>query len=110
MRPRRFFIGLVLVVVVVAVAAFFVVRRTVATVGPPIALCPGPDEYGYTCDTEAAFTYIDATNDTFLYEDDGLATLELPFAFTFYGNEYTTVLASSNGNLQFTTENATFDN
>lgn len=97
-------------VVVVAVAAFFVVRRTGATVGPPIALCPGPDEYGYTCDSEAVFTYIDATNDTFLYEDDGLATLELPFAFTFYGNEYTTVLASSNGNLQFTTENATFEN
>jgi hypothetical protein len=110
MRSRRVVVGIVVVLAVAAVAAFFLVRRTVATVGPPIALCPGPDQYGYTCDTETAFAYVDAGTDTFLYEDDGLAVLELPFTFTFYGNSYTEVLASSNGNLQFTTENGTYEN
>lgn len=110
MRSRSVVVGIVVVLAVAAIAAFFMVRRTVATVGPPLALCPGPDQYGYTCDTEAVFTYVDAGNDTFLYADDGLVVLQLPFAFTFYGNNYTEVLASSNGNLQFATENAAFQN
>ena len=90
---------------------FFVLRRdTQAAYGTAVALCPGPDLYGYTCDSGTAFAYIDATTDTFLYSDDGVVTLELPFPFTFYGTTYTQLQASSNGNLQFGSGNAFFDN
>jgi len=79
-------------------------------VGPPIAICPGPDGYGYVCESGLTLQYIDATVDTLLYEDDDLVALDLPFTFTFYGTEYNRLLASSNGNLQFTTESTAFDN
>ncbi len=78
--------------------------------GPAVALCPGPDFYGYTCASGDAFAYIDATHDTQLYQDDGTITLDLPFPFVFYGTTYTSVTASSNGNLQFDTANAAFFN
>jgi hypothetical protein len=111
MRSRRVVVGVVVFLVVVAAVAFFLVRRARAVeVGPPVALCPGPDEYGYTCEAGAEFAYIDATTDTFLYADDGIFTLELPFAFTFYGTAYSTVNISSNGNLQFATENTAYGN
>ena len=41
-------------------------------VGPPVTVCPGPDEYGYACTPGDAVAYIDASNDTLLYQDDGL--------------------------------------
>jgi hypothetical protein len=37
--------------------------------------------------------------------DDCVATIALPFAYTFYTNTYTTATVSSNGNLQFATAN-----
>lgn len=37
--------------------------------------------------------------------DDCVATITLPFAYTFYTNSYTTAVVSSNGNLQFATAN-----
>lgn len=74
------------------------------------ALCPGPDFYGYTCESGAAFAYINATHDTFLYELDGVIPLQLPFAFTFYGTTYTELYASVNGNLQFGNNNSEYAN
>ena len=77
--------------------------------GEAIALCPGPDLYGYTCTTEVTAEYINATNDTFLYADDGFVEITLPFPFTFYGQTYTTIQASSNGTFAFGAEgNANF--
>jgi hypothetical protein len=95
----------------VAVALFFLIRgSTRADYGPAIALCPGPDQYGYLCESGEGYAYLDAATDTLLYEDDGTTQLDLPFPFTFYGTTYTAVTASSNGNLQFGSDNAWFGN
>lgn len=111
--PRRrtpFLATLLFLIVIVGIVVFLLTRRTQAAVGPPIALCPGPDLYGYTCDSGVGFAYIDATIDTQLYEDDGTTRLSLPFPFTFYGTTYTEVRLSSNGNLQFGNNNPDFLN
>jgi hypothetical protein len=97
---RLWFILLLLLAAVIALL-FSMRRETQAAFGPAVALCPGPDRYGYTCENGAAFAYIDATNDTGLYEDDGATTLALPFPFTFYGTTYNQVQATSNGTLHF---------
>ncbi len=107
---RRLFL-LLLFLLVAGLAAVAVVRVWGGQqVGPPAAICPGPDGYGYSCATGEIPEYVDADTDTQLYQDDDLVALELPFAFTFYGTEYDRVLASSNGNLQFSTGNASFEN
>ena len=110
--PRRFplFVVGVLILIVVIVIIVLLTRGTQATLGPAVALCPGPDLYGYTCESGAGFAYIDADTDTFLYADDGMITLPLPFPFTFYGTTYTEVHLSSNGNLQFANANPYFFN
>ena len=97
---RLLFILLLLLAAVIALF-FFTRRETEAAFGLAVALCPGPDLYGYTCENGAAFAYVDATNDTGLYEDDGATTLLLPFPFTFYGTTYSEVQATSNGTLHF---------
>lgn len=81
-----------------------------ADFGPALTLCPGPDLFGYTCTNGETYAYIDATNDTQLYALDGVVELALPFPFTFYGTTYTAVYASSNGNLQFDTQNVAYSN
>lgn len=97
---RYLFILLLLLAAVIAI--FFSMRReTRAAFGPAVALCPGPDLYGYTCESGTAFAYIDATNDSGLYEDEGAVEVALPFPFTFYGTTYDQVRASSNGTLHF---------
>lgn len=99
-------------IIMVAGASAFIIMQAVSgeQVGPPAALCPGPDEYGYVCDTGQRLEYIDATNDTELYLDDGLTLIELPFTFTFYGTDYDELWASSNGVLLFTTADSEFNN
>ena len=108
MRNRRLL--LVPLILIVAILLFFWLRPETEAFGPAVALCPGPDLYGYTCDDAGGYAYIDATNDTGLYADDATITLDLPFPFTFYGTTYETVVASTNGNLQFTTANAQYSN
>lgn len=112
MPTRRLpLIALLILLLLIVIALFFVLRnRGEAAVGPAIALCPGPDLYGYRCDSGNGYSYIDATHDTFLYADDGTISLDLPFAFTFYGTPYTAINASVNGNLQFTTTNPDYAN
>lgn len=110
--PRRrtsLLVGVLLLIAIVLIA-FMLTRRTQADVGPAVVLCPGPDQYGYTCASGEGYAYIDATTDTFLYEDDGTIALPLPFPFTFYGTAYTEVYLSSNGNLQFANDNPLFAN
>jgi len=93
-----------LLLLAVVIAFVFIWRaRSRETYGPAVALCPGPDRYGYTCESAAAYAYIDATTPTGLAADDAVIAVDLPFAFTFYGAEYDSVTLSSNGNLQFTT-------
>jgi hypothetical protein len=99
-------------VVMVAAASAYIIGRVAsgAEVGPPTALCPGPDEYGYVCQGEPLFEYVDASQDTMLYQDDDTVLLDLPFTFTFYGTEYDELWASSNGILLFTTASSDYDN
>lgn len=85
-------------------------RATQAEYGSAVALCPGPDSYGYICTTGDGFAYIDATHDTQLYVVDDTVNLPLPFPFTFYGTTYTALNASSNGNIQFGNANAAYVN
>jgi hypothetical protein len=104
-------LGVVALLLLGATATILLVRRARAVeVGPPLALCPGPDAYGYRCDAGASYEYVDASTDTLLYSDDGFFTLDLPFAFTFYGAAYSAVNISTNGNLQLTTENTAYSN
>jgi hypothetical protein len=111
MRVIRRLLPWFFLLVTAVIVLFFVLRRdTQAAYGTAVALCPGPDLYGYTCDGGTAFAYIDATTDTFLYADDGAIALELPFPFTFYGTTYTELWASSNGNVQFGSGNPFFGN
>jgi len=92
-----------LLVLITAVFLLFLLFQpdTQAAYGPAVALCPGPDLYGYTCAAGAGIAYIDATQDTGLYADDAAVQIDLPFPFTFYGTTYTSVQAGSNGTLQF---------
>jgi hypothetical protein len=111
MRVVRRLLPWFVLLITAVIILFFVLRRdTRAAYGTAVALCPGPDLYGYTCDSGTAFAYIDATTDTRLYSDDGVVTLQLPFPFTFYGTTYTELQASSNGNLQFGSGNPFFGN
>jgi hypothetical protein len=105
-RLARLILPLLLLVVVAALVYFFVFRaRPGVAYGAAVALCPGPDQYGYTCEGADGYAYLDAATDSGLYLDDGVVALELPFPFTFYGTAYTEVVASVNGNLQFSSEN-----
>ena len=111
MARRRRFPLLFLLIAILVVVVFFVWRsQTRAATGPAIALCPGPDQYGYRCESGTGFAYIDATEDTRLYADDAVIGIDLPFPFTFYGTTYTTLYASSNGNVQFGSENGSYSN
>lgn len=99
---------MLLIVLITAVAVWqYRVRHRY---GEAMALCPGPDFYGYRCDESADIAYIDATIDTELYVDDGTVAIPLPFPFTFYGTTYGEVVASSNGNLQFVTSSDAYRN
>ncbi|MCP2328374.1 subtilisin family serine protease [Hamadaea flava] len=59
------------------------------------------DGYGYTCRTEAS---VWETGETVLAltGDDSVATVPLPFTFSFYGTQYSSVYVSTNGFVSFT--------
>ena len=98
-------------IVFILLGAFFVLRaRGSVEIGPPVALCPGPDGFGYTCVATGDFPYVDATVDQELFEDDALLEIPLPFPFPFYGTTYDFVRISSNGVLLFTSERIDYQN
>jgi|GEM_PF-3374544 len=108
---RRLFI-LLFIVLLIGTGLFFWLRpdEGAAAVGPPVAFCPGPDLYGYTCADGTPFAYIDATQNSGLHQDDGAVQIPLPFTFTFYGTPYESVWAGTNGVLQFGGRNPRFSN
>lgn len=106
-RAARYLLPLALLIALIAFVLIWRARSQ-GEYGPAVALCPGPDRYGYTCEGGAAYAYVDATTPTGLAADDDLVRLELPFPFTFYGATYTALNAASNGNLQFTTRSSLY--
>lgn len=111
-RLRQIIFAIVLLVILI-ISTVFIVARVQARnrYGEAIVACPGPDSYGYQCERDnPSVAYIDATNDTRLYEDDGGIVVELPFPFTFYGQTYTEVELSSNGLMYFNGRTQDFSN
>lgn len=105
-RPGRLLVSLVVVMIVVLAFVIIWRARSDEAYGPAVALCPGPDRYGYTCEGAAAYVYIDATTPTGLVADDAVIRLNLPFPFLFYGTDYNAVTVSANGNLQFSSSSS----
>lgn len=74
------------------------------------ALPPRTDPFGYACDNSSTRPWIAATTNTGISQDDQVVSIPIGFSFSFYGNSYTTVNVSSNGNLQFTTSDNEYSN
>lgn len=106
-RAARLLFPLALLFLLVAFVLIWRARSQ-GVFGPAVALCPGPDRYGYTCEGGAAYAYIDAAAPVGLLADDAVLALALPFPFTFYGTTYTAVNVATNGNLQFTTDSTLY--
>lgn len=67
-------------------------------------LAPAQDAFGYTATDQVPFSFIDLRQSGTAIlsgEDDAFATVNLPFAFRFYGNTYTSVCLSVNGAMTF---------
>jgi hypothetical protein len=75
-------------------------------VRPPCAGCVGD----YTADRLNGVPMVQGTIDIGNHTDDGLTTIGLPFAYTFYDQTFTTASISTNGNLQFVSANSAFSN
>lgn len=63
----------------------------------------GPDAFGYTYDAGQTMKWIDAGSQAiqFSQSDDAVYELNLPFAFPFYENVYSSVFVSTNGVISF---------
>jgi len=71
----------------------------------------GPDAAGYTATDATVYSFVDIAGASGAASilsgiDDGTAVLTLPFAFRFYGVDYSQVCVSSNGALYFITSSA----
>lgn len=58
--------------------------------------------------SQTTYSWIDATDgtDTGLADDDGSVNINIPFAFNFYGSNFSSLRASSNGFIDFNTSNS----
>src|SRR5439155_22162475 len=77
-----------------------------ATLTP--ASCGPTSDYAVTQSTGASI--VPGTTDIGNHDDDLVTTIDLPFTYQFYGANFTTVAASSNGNLQFSSADNDFQN
>jgi Subtilase family/Malectin domain/Carboxypeptidase regulatory-like domain/Viral BACON domain len=73
------------------------------------ALARRHDNFGYFCQVEPV-DYIEANTVLPLTGDDASVQVNVPFAFTFYGQTYNIAHVSTNGFLNFLAPNATFSN
>jgi N-acetylneuraminic acid mutarotase len=67
------------------------------------------DSFGYTCRVETP-SYIEATTPFPLFGDDSFAPVTLPFAFSLYGQSYTSANVCTNGFITFGTGTCPFTN
>ncbi len=78
------------------------------TASAPLATCtPGTD---YVITSTTGIAIVPGTNDIGNHCDDCPTTITLPFTYNFYGVAYNRVTATSNGNLQFSSSNADYNN
>jgi len=73
----------------------------------------GPDSYGFRASSNGVFSFVDiSTTGTRILagSDDDAAELSLPFTFSFYGSNYTSLCVSSNGLITFGGCNPDFAN
>jgi malectin (di-glucose binding ER protein)/carboxypeptidase family protein len=73
------------------------------------ALPARSDNFGYFCQIVTP-GYIEGTTPLGLTGDDDVVQVGLPFAFSFYGQTYSTSFVATNGFLNFLSPNATFGN
>ncbi len=73
------------------------------------ALAARGDSFGYSCSIEAG-GYVQGTTAVPLTGDDVSATVSLPFAFPFYGTNYSQAFISSNGHLNFLAASTVYTN
>ncbi|KRF38254.1 hypothetical protein ASG96_17515 [Terrabacter sp. Soil810] len=66
----------------------------------PVALTARADGYGYTCAVGGA-GYVQGTTKTTLGGDDAALALDLPWAFSYYGQSYSKAYVSTNGHVNF---------
>ncbi|HEX6292737.1 MAG TPA: carboxypeptidase regulatory-like domain-containing protein [Herpetosiphonaceae bacterium] len=67
------------------------------------------DSFGYFCRIEN-FNYIEASNVLPLTGDDANLRVDLPFAFNFYGQDYSAAYVATNGYLNFLAANSSLSN
>jgi len=67
------------------------------------------DNFGYFCRIVTP-SYIEGDTSLPLSGDDNVVQVNLPFPFTFYGQNYNTAYVTTNGFLNFLAPNATFSN
>ncbi len=92
-----------------ATLAFWVL----AAGGALAAVAPGPDAYGYTVAKTSSFSFtnISSGSQQALFGiDDQAVTVNLGFAFRFYGVNYTNVSFSDNGFMTFGGKSTAFSN
>src|SRR5947209_2004291 len=89
------------------------ILATLAAVGALCLAIPASasaDVPPYVIQTSTGASIVPGTTDIGNHGDDTVTAISLPFPVTFYGQTFTSGNASSNGNLQFTTTNTTFNN
>src|SRR5262245_46565072 len=69
--------------------------------------CPPADHYIIS---QIGGSIVAGTTDIGNHGDDLVTTIPLPFSYTLYGNTFTSINLSSNGNAQFTTTDSAFTN
>lgn len=80
------------------------VTSSVAT----LSVLSAPQNYTITATTEAVIVL--GTTDIGNHGDDTVTTITLPFAYTFYGQTFTTAALGANGNLQFGSASGAYAN
>ncbi|HEV8359637.1 MAG TPA: hypothetical protein VGR28_04190, partial [Candidatus Thermoplasmatota archaeon] len=76
-----------------------------------LAASGGPDGFGYTFTDAIAYNYISASGGSTIYGtscNECVSAVAMPFAFRFYGADYSTVYVSSNGWISFTSPSGAF--
>ena len=89
-----------------------------AVTSPLLALAQtgGPNTFGYSY-APSAFDYVPPpgtasalTTSLGIFADDGEAVVALPWAFPFFGSDYSTIYVSDNGGIRFTFGDVDFSN